>query len=400
MHPPKGYKYLSLLGDGQATTWIAESDDDRQVVIKTLELKNVSDWKGIELFEREMTVLQQLEHLSIPKFINFIKDEHAGSKRWHIVQEKVDGKILDPQYSWSESELRDLAKSVLESLVYLQGFSPPLLHRDIKPSNVLRKNDGYALIDFGVVRHVVPSEAGGSTVVGTSGYMAPEQLMGRADKSSDLYGLGATMIHLISSQHPDDLGTKRMKIQWSDPSGKLSPDLLLFVNRLTEPHAENRFNSAQEALANLGRPIGPPNNLIRRGSSWINISLNSKRDVLRVRGLRVGFEAAVDLFFLVPFMSLILLTIYALTSPVGNTLLFNGAVIFCSIASLIGFVKVDRVKATFRYSKKGIEMTGLIEDGVLSEAEQAELELGLQELANLYRIQKSEVKAIEMDGDV
>ncbi len=296
-HPPKGFKYISRLGGGQATTWKAETKTGEKVVLKTLELKKVSDWKGIELFEREVRVLRQLDYPFIPKFVDFIKDEVEGAQRWHIVQEFVDGATLNAKRKWTEKDLRGLALSVLHTLVYLQSFSPPLLHRDLKPDNIIRQDKGYSLIDFGAVRHVVPSDEGGSTVVGTSGYMAPEQLMGRADKSSDLYGLGTTLIKLISGVDPGSLKKKRMQIQWSDHRQELSPEFTSFIDRLVEPHAEDRFSDAQkalnflqtnsdakEAIDFLERDIDPPKNLVRRGKSWVRIWTDDKAQLVKIRG--------------------------------------------------------------------------------------------------------------------
>src|SRR6185295_6373321 len=92
-----------------------------------------------------------------------------------------------------------------EVLDYLHGRVPPVIHRDIKPSNVIRRPDGsFALVDFGSVRDSLKPE-GGSTVVGTFGYMAPEQFQGRALPASDVYGVGATLIALVSGLEPEDL---------------------------------------------------------------------------------------------------------------------------------------------------------------------------------------------------
>ena len=67
---------------------------------------------------------------------------------------------------------------IAEALRYLHGRAPAVVHRDIKPGNIIRRSDGsYTLVDFGAVRDRLKPE-GGSTVVGTFGYMAPEQFPG------------------------------------------------------------------------------------------------------------------------------------------------------------------------------------------------------------------------------
>ena len=95
-----------------------------------------------------------------------------------------------------QKEIREIATGLLGVLDYLHGRAPPVIHRDIKPSNVLLRPDGTpALIDFGGMRAWQPAGAAGATVVGTFGYMAPEQAAGQATPASDLYALGATLLH-------------------------------------------------------------------------------------------------------------------------------------------------------------------------------------------------------------
>ena len=84
-------------------------------------------------------------------------------------------------------------------------YSPAILHRDIKPSNILYHN-AYSrievfLIDFGSVANP-QSQSEHSTIAGTFGYMAPEQLTGDAVIPSEYYSLGATVLHLLTSVPP------------------------------------------------------------------------------------------------------------------------------------------------------------------------------------------------------
>lgn len=79
-------------------------------------------------------------------------------------------------------------------MIYLQQLEPPIIHRDIKPNNIIRDRDGKVfLVDFGAVRDTYyTTSMHGSTVVGTFGYMAPEEFRSKALPARDLYGLGAT----------------------------------------------------------------------------------------------------------------------------------------------------------------------------------------------------------------
>jgi serine/threonine protein kinase len=101
---------------------------------------------------------------------------------------------------------------LLDILKQLHAHEPPVIHRDIKPSNILLKalgGDDYEvyLIDFGAVANP-QVQGGGSTVAGTFGYMAPEQLTGKPCPASDIYSLAAVAVYLISGRSPADMPMK------------------------------------------------------------------------------------------------------------------------------------------------------------------------------------------------
>jgi hypothetical protein len=148
--------------------------------------------------------------------------------------------------------VRLIATQLLEILVYLQQLTPPVIHRDIKPQNIIRYDNGRVfLVDFGAVQDVYHNTlTGGSTVVGTYGYMAPEQFRGRAVLATDLYALGATLISLLTQKSPTDLPHRKLKIDFR-PHVKVSKQLADWLERMIEPVAEDRFLSAEEALAVL-----------------------------------------------------------------------------------------------------------------------------------------------------
>ncbi|CAN5864567.1 hypothetical protein BH11MYX3_BH11MYX3_02340 [soil metagenome] len=159
---------------------------------------------AIAAFEREAKFLRALEHPAIPRFLAAFEEGHGVHTRYYLAQELVTGEALDARldnHFYAESEIVDLAKQVLEVLVYLQGLSPMVIHRDIKPANILRRADGSsALVDFGAA-HVQGTTAG-STSIGTFGYMPIEQLAGEVDATTDPYALGASLIHLLTRQDP------------------------------------------------------------------------------------------------------------------------------------------------------------------------------------------------------
>src|SRR5690606_33941626 len=150
--------------------------------------------------EREAEVLSGLRHPGIPRYRDYFASEESGD--YFLVMDRVEGRTLSKELgkpgSFDETRLRALMLGLLDILEYLHGRSPPVIHRDIKPANVIVDEQGRAhLVDFGGVR-VATRLDGGSTVVGTFGYMAPEQLHGDAGPAVDLYALGATIVALAT----------------------------------------------------------------------------------------------------------------------------------------------------------------------------------------------------------
>jgi eukaryotic-like serine/threonine-protein kinase len=257
------YQILGLLGEGGSGKTYRALDIQQQteVAIKVLSLRNMKDWKTLELFEREAKILAQLNHRAIPKYIDFFRTEIANEETFCLVQAIAPGRSLNDWVTsghvFDESDLQHIAKQVLEILIYLQTFTPPIIHRDIKPQNLLFNGTGTIyLVDFGAVRDTYHlTITGGSTIVGTYGYMAPEQFRGQAVLATDLYGLGATLLYLATGQDPADLPLQEMKIDFRQRVN-LSPDFANWLDVLLEPIPEDRYRTASLALDYLQNKAG------------------------------------------------------------------------------------------------------------------------------------------------
>ena len=154
-------------------------------------------------FEREASLLATLSHPGIPKIYDFF----SVHGRVYLVLEFIDGRDLESQlnnreHPMQEEEVVRLALQITDVLEYLHGHTPqPIVFRDLKPSNIIVQADSkVTLIDFGIAK-VFQSDKRG-TMIGTEGYAPPEQYRGLAEPRGDVYGLGATMHHLLTKSDP------------------------------------------------------------------------------------------------------------------------------------------------------------------------------------------------------
>lgn len=241
---------------GRQTLLAQDTNTGNLVVIKLLSFSSDFTWEDLKLFEREAETLNSLSHPAIPGYIDYL-ELGTNQKTYALVQTYVDGQSLETYIKsgrvFTERELKIIAKQLLDLLTYLHSQHPPVIHRDIKPSNIIIQENASGgigqvyLVDFGSVQTLASKAGKTITVVGTYGYMPPEQFGGYASPASDLYSLGATLITLGTGIHPADLPQKEMKIDF-EKLVNFSPDFVTWLQWLTEPSQDQRLNSAAEAL--------------------------------------------------------------------------------------------------------------------------------------------------------
>ncbi len=258
----KRYRIQSLLGQqkGRRTFLARDLETGSSVVLKLLFFAPDFTWDDLKLFEREAEVLKSLAHPRIPRYLDYFEVETGLGKGFALVQTYIEAKSLQDLllsgYTFSEEDLKAIAKQILELLDYLHNRQPPIVHRDIKPSNILlgdRSGNSPGrvyLVDFGSVQTVM--HQGTRTIVGTYGYMPPEQFGGNSTPASDLYAVGATLIYLATGEHPDQLPQQDMRIVFENRVN-LSSNLINWLKLLTQPSVDRRLKSAKEALVALER---------------------------------------------------------------------------------------------------------------------------------------------------
>ncbi|HYN42655.1 MAG TPA: serine/threonine-protein kinase [Thermoanaerobaculia bacterium] len=258
---PARFRLDTWLGSGgQADVWLAHDLElDQPVAIKLF--RPGLDPVARERLRREVRLGRELSHPRLVRVFELIE----AADRLGVAMEWVPGGTLSDRLVGGPlgfDEVVRVARELLEAIAYLHGRG--VLHRDVKPSNVLLDaSGGIRLTDFGLARP--GSDAAdltrASVAVGTPGYMSPEQLRGLGPgPGADLYGLGATLYLLLTGRPPFvgssefEVARKHVSEVPRSPRG-LRPDspswLSAFVLRLLEKRPEDRFPSAEAALAAL-----------------------------------------------------------------------------------------------------------------------------------------------------
>jgi serine/threonine protein kinase len=252
-----GYQINKELGKnhfGGRITHLAEAENDKkQVVIKEFRFADVgADWSGYKAYEREIEVLKQLNHPRIPSYLTTFETPQG----FCLVQEYKDAPSLASENNFTPQQVKQIAISILEILVYLQQRNPQIIHRDIKPENILvDKNLNAYLVDFGFARVNNNEVALSSVASGTPGFIPPEEYFGRdLTEASDLYSLGVTLICLLSGTRSVNVGKlidDEYRFNFKSLPSNINPKFVEWLGKMVEPNIKHRFANATEALEAL-----------------------------------------------------------------------------------------------------------------------------------------------------
>jgi serine/threonine protein kinase len=252
-----GYQVIKKLGcnqqEGRITYLANVCNSHQQVVIKEFRIAKTSvDWSGGKTYEREIQILQQIDHPRIPRYI----DSFEMPGNFYLVQEYKNAPSLGRQRNFKPEEIKQIAISILEILVYLQQRVHPIIHRDIKPENILVDEQLNAyLVDFGSACIQDVKGAFSSFACGTPGFISPEEQRGYGlNQASDLYGLGGTIICLLTNTRSVDIGKLiddkyRFHVQKLLP--QLNPRFKSWLHKMVEPKFQYRYGNAAIALKAL-----------------------------------------------------------------------------------------------------------------------------------------------------
>jgi serine/threonine protein kinase len=229
--------------------------------------------KAAQLFTQEAVRLDELgKHPQIPELLAyFCQDNHQ-----YLVQEFIEGEDLAQELArkgaFTEAQICDLLNNLLPVLQFVHQHH--VIHRDIKPENIIRRNRDKQLflVDFGASKVATGTAlARTGTVIGSVGYVAPEQSIGKAVFASDIYSLGVTCIHLLTGIHPFDLFDVNQGV-WVWRQGLKNPvsdRVAKILDKMLVNATNQRYQSVAEILQDLqsqtpvakvksAKPASPP----------------------------------------------------------------------------------------------------------------------------------------------
>src|SRR5262245_21215278 len=237
---------------------------DREVAVKVLSASLALDRNALARFEREAMSVAKLSHPNILSIFEFANDGGTA----FVVMELVEGETLRARLAGGPlSPRRAIAYALQIAKGIAAAHARGITHRDLKPENVMiTRDDHVKILDFGLAKPVETgnadvTRAGGATtsagmILGTFGYMAPEQVRGLAvDHRADMFAFGAVLYEMLSGARAfagDTAADSMSAILTKDPpeleTARLAipPSVDRIVRRCLEKSPELRFQSAND----------------------------------------------------------------------------------------------------------------------------------------------------------
>lgn len=264
------YNVTEIGHGGMGTVYQGYAPNGQKVAIKEIRHDFISEAELVKRFEQEARVIDKLNH---PSIVRIVKPTNSVNNRYYpafecqgniyMAMEFVEGQTLGhyvKQYSGGlpETEAVSIMCNILEAMEYVSNQG--LVHRDIKPSNIIIKPDKtICLIDFGIVKDTKSvGVTTGSSVIGTSGYMSPEQAQGgmTIDMRTDVYSLGCVLFYMLTGVHAyktlgSEYETKIAILKDAFPRAKdynpnISDKIQAILDKAVQKNMLNRFQTPGE----------------------------------------------------------------------------------------------------------------------------------------------------------
>jgi hypothetical protein len=267
------YKIVALIGSGGMGEVYRARDTRllRDVALKTLPASFINDPERLRRFEQEARAVAALNH---PNIIS-VYDVGASDGVHYIVSELLEGETLRQRITATGMPPRkaiELAVQLANGLA--TAHEQGIIHRDLKPENIFITRSGrLKILDFGLAKlrkpeslnetldATVAAETSAGQVLGTVGYMSPEQVKGdAADHRSDIFSFGSILYEMLNGQRAfkRNTGAETMTAilnedppEFSVKSGAIAPALERIVRHCMEKQPGQRFQSAHDIAFDL-----------------------------------------------------------------------------------------------------------------------------------------------------
>ncbi|MEJ5165708.1 MAG: serine/threonine-protein kinase, partial [Thermoanaerobaculia bacterium] len=257
------YKVFNTIGTGgMANIYLAEKKDTgEKVAIKEIIPQIAKDEEFIKRFVREVKIMQSLNHPNILP----IYDACLGPEEYYIVMPYLSGGTLKEILNKVQRIPMDFSIFILQQIMKALEYAhhKGVIHRDLKPSNVMFSGDGTLyLTDFGVARASTLTQLTQTgEILGTPGYMSPEQVLGMPiDYRSDYFSFGIMAYELVTGINPfltdNPITTMKQIVEYYPPgpmdiNPALEPSLEDLILKLLKKKPEERISNGFEILENL-----------------------------------------------------------------------------------------------------------------------------------------------------
>lgn len=291
------YRSIELMGQGRFGRTLLAVDECKPSKPNCIVKQFFSQAQGTEnaeeaaqSFEQKAVRLEELgTHPQIPELL-----AHFAQNQYHyLVQDFIDGQTLaqdlEAHGAFNEFQIRQLLRDILPVLQFVHERN--VIHRDIKPKNIIRRiissiqtptnsisseltevggtmANPLVLVDFGAAKfatdNLLPPTG---TVIGTSGFVAPEQALGKGTFASDIYSLGVTCIHLLTQKSPFELySVSEGGWVWREHvSNPVTQGLGRILDKMLENATKRRYQNAGDVLDEV--------NLLESASAAATISI-------------------------------------------------------------------------------------------------------------------------------
>ena len=256
-----------------------DTELDRKVALKILPAELAASRDRMRRFVQEAKAAAALNHPNVAHVYEI--GEHDGLN--FIAMEYVEGKTLREKIHFERTELRKLIKYLQQVAVGLaKAHAAGIVHRDLKPDNIMITRDGYAkILDFGLAKLIEPAATafGSETasdvatvaleehstpgkLMGTVGYMSPEQAQGKADidHRSDIFSFGCMLFEAVTGRRPFQGDSKVQSLYrivyepappLKDFNPAATPELQRIVRRCLAKDPDERYQSIQDVAIEL-----------------------------------------------------------------------------------------------------------------------------------------------------